>query len=321
LDIETRAALDTLEWSRLVEQDEAATFFHTPEWSDLLTSTLPGFRASHLTARDAGRLVGVMPVLERPRLGATTLESMAFGTFGGPVVAGVGAGDAAAALLSAFEESSASVRVGLAQVVDRAGRVTERLLPGFARESETVQVVPLDADYDEVHGRFHRSARNKIRKAVKSGVAVRRAEGEEDFLAYHRVLEECSREWNVKPRPGVEFFSALSGIDARSVQMWLAVHDGDVIAGDLNFVSHGVIMNWGNVSTDAAKSLAPNNLLHARAIEQGIADGHRFYDLGSSAGIEGVRAFKASFGTEDVPIARFFREKSWYRGAKRVVGR
>ena len=320
MDIETRTSLDTGEWSRLVEQDEAATFFHTPEWADVLASTLPGFRQSHLAALEDGRLVGVMPVLERPRLGATTMESMAFGTFGGPVVAADAPG-AAEALLSEFADAARSSKVGLAQVVDRGGRVNDGDLPGFVREDDAVQVVRLDADYDQVFGRFHRSARNKIRKALKSGVSVRRAEGEDDFLAYMAVLEVCGREWNVKPAPGREFFSALSELSPDAVQMWLAVHDGDVIAGDLNFVSHGVVMNWGNVSTEAAKSLAPNDLLHGHAIEQGIADDHSLYDLGSSAGIEGVRSFKARFGTVDVPIARHVAEKAWYRAAKRLAGR
>jgi CelD/BcsL family acetyltransferase involved in cellulose biosynthesis len=321
LDIQTHATPEAGEWSRLVEQDEAATFFHMPQWADLLTSTLPGFRAAHIVALDGHALVGLVPALERSRLGATTLESMAFGTFGGPAVAGDAPEGTVSKLLAAFVRSAGSVKVGLAQVVDRSGRVTDRDLPGFSREDDLVQVVRLDADYEELFDRFHRSARNKIRKAVKSGVIVRRAVGEEDFLAYHSVLEECSRDWNVRPRPGVEFFSALSTLDRDAVQMWLAVHDGRVIAGDLNFVAHGVVMNWGNVSTDAARALAPNNLLHANAIERGIADGHSVYDLGSSAGIEGVRAFKASFGTVDVQVARFTREKAWYRGAKRAAGR
>jgi CelD/BcsL family acetyltransferase involved in cellulose biosynthesis len=322
LDIATSAHLDTGEWRRLVEQDEAATFFHTPAWSELLTSTLPGFRSSQITAREQTQVVGVMPVLERAHAGATTIESMAFGTFGGPIVATGSPAGTGAALLSGFSEVARSVRVGLAVVVDRSGRVTPEQLPGFVHERGTVQVVRLDADYDELQRRFRPSARNKIRKARKAGVRVRRAVGEADFLEYHRVLEICSRDWKIRPRPGMEFFVAMSALDPESVQMWLATDEaGDVIAGDLNFVSHGTIMNWGNVSTDAAKSLAPNNLLHAKAIEQGVADGHSVYDLGSSGGLEGVRKFKSSFGTEDVAITRFVREKGWYRAAKRVARR
>ena len=321
LEIEVSADVNPEEWSRLVAEDGAATFFQTPEWSDVLISTLPGFESSHAAARDGDRLVAVMPVLARSRLRATTLESMAFGTFGGPVLSAAATADTAGLLFAAFAHAAASMRVGLAQIVDRSGRIRESHLPGFRRIDDTVQVVSLDGSYEELEKRFKPSARNKVRKAVKAGVTVRRAESESDFLAYHAVLEECSREWAIRPRPGPDFFSALSALDRGVVQMWLAVHDGTVLAGDLNFALHGTVMNWGNVSTDAAKSLAPNILLHANAIEQGVRDGHRAYDLGSSGGIEGVRAFKSSFGTADVPVRRFVLEKSWYRGLKKVAGR
>jgi hypothetical protein len=321
LEIGAAADVNTREWSRLVEQDEAATFFHTPEWSELLTSTLPGFRASHLSGFHDGRLAAVLPALARPRFKAETLESMAFGTFGGPVMGEEAPDGAAGELLAEFVAGASSLRVGLAVLVDRSGRVIETDLPGFERVDDTVQVVRLDADYDGLMRRFKPSARNKVRKAVKAGVRIERAESEDDFLAYYAVLEECSRDWAIRPRPGPEFFSALAGMDRNAVQMWLARFDGEVLGGDLNFAMHGTVMNWGNVSTDGAKSLAPNNLLHANAIEVGAREGYHTYDLGSSGGLEGVRAFKASFGTQDVPVTRFVLEKGWYRALRKAAGR
>lgn len=309
------------EWSRLVAEDTAATFFHTPEWSDVLTSTLPGFEPAHIAARESGRLVAIMPVLGRTRLRTTTLESMAFGTSGGPVLGAEAPSDATRAVLAQFTGAAASLRVALAHVVDRSGRIQESDLPGFRCMDDTLQVVSLEENYEQLEKRFKPSARNKVRKAVRAGVTVKRAESETDFLAYHAVLEECSRGWAIRPRPGREFFSALFELDRNVVQMWLAVHDGDVLAGDLNFALHGTVMNWGNVSTDAAKSLAPNNLLHANAIEQGVHDGHHTYDLGSSGGIDGVRAFKSSFGTADVPVRQFVLQKAWYRAVKKAAGR
>jgi CelD/BcsL family acetyltransferase involved in cellulose biosynthesis len=319
LDIRVSATLCPGEWSRLVTEDEAATFFQTPEWSDVLTSTVPGFRAEHIAASAGGKPVAIVPVLGRPMFGTSTVESMAYGTFGGPVLGASAPGGTASALLAEFVRRAKSPRVRFAQLSDRSGRVGGDDLPGFVRNDDTLQVVRLDAEYDELLSRFKPSARNKIRKATKAGVTVRRAESEGDFLAYHAILEECSRDWQIRPRPGSEFFSALSMLDPAMVQMWLAVCDGDVIAGDLNFVSHGSIMNWGNVSTDGAKSLAPNNLLHAKGIEQGVLDGHHTYDLGSSRGLPGVRRFKESFGTVDVPIGRFVMDAVWYRAARRLA--
>lgn len=320
MDIGAGTDVDRTEWSRLVAHDEAATFFHTPDWADLLSSTLPGFRPAHFEASEGERLLAVIPALSRPRFKAETLESMAFGTFGGPVVAEDAPEGTVESLLAGFARAASSLRVGIAQLVDRSGRVDGSALPGFERIDDVVQVVRLDAEYEELQRRFKPSARNKIRKAIKAGVTVRRAESEADFLAYYTILEECSRDWEIRPRPGLEFFSALSRLDPDAVQMWLALQDGHVLGGDLNFAMHGTVMNWGNVSTDAAKSLAPNNLLHANAIEQGVRDGHHTYDLGSSGGLEGVRAFKASFGTVDAPVRRFVTEKGWYRAVKRAAG-
>lgn len=302
-----------------MREDACATFFHTPEWSELLTGTLPGFRARPLAVKANGRAAGVLPAVSRRRAPAGTMESMAFGTFGGPLVAADAPPGTAAALLAAFSRAAHAPSVAFSQLVDRSGRVSPRDLRGFERRDDTVQIVRLDSDYETLVSRFRPSARNKIRKAKRAGVTVRRAESTADFLAYHSVLEECSRDWSVRPKPGREFFAALSELDPELVQMWLAEHDGVVIGGDLNFVLHGTVMNWGNVSTHAAKSLAPNNLLHARAIEEGVRAGYDTYDLGSSAGLAGVRAFKASFGTVDLPIARFVLEKRWYAALRKVA--
>jgi hypothetical protein len=319
LDIGVSSDIREGEWDALSAGDASSSFFQTRDWSDLVVRTLPSFSGAHLVCRAAGRAVACLPVLMRRRLLASSVESNVFGTYGGPISASDAPAEAESLLLNAFAELAASSGVSIAQITDRRGRIPPHALPGFRRVPFVVQVVRLDGSYDRLFAAFKPSARNKIRKAIKAGVKVRRAEGTEDFLAYHRILEECSREWSVRPRPGPSFFVELSKLDRSMVQMWLATHRGEIIAGDLNFALHGSVMNWGNVSTDAAKALAPNNLLHAHAIEQGVLEGRGTYDLGGSAGISGVRAFKASFGAEDVEACRYVSEKAWRIVARRLL--
>lgn len=309
------------EWGRLVAESATATFFQTPAWSAVVAKTVPGMSEAHLGAREDGRLVGVLPVIRRRVALFSTVESMSFGTPGGPVVAAAAPPEVVGTLLDGFRRAAVGPLVGHAQLVDRNSDVDPAALRGFAEVRETAQVIPLDASYEELERRFRPSARNKVRKARKAGVSVRRAEGEDDFLRYHSILEECRRRWGSDRGPGPEFFVELSHLSADSVEMWLAVHDETVIGGDLNFVEGGVVMNWGNVSSDAARSLAPSNLLHAWAIERGSERGLRLYDLGSSAGIEGVRAFKASFGATETEYRRFVRDRGWYRALRAVAGR
>jgi lipid II:glycine glycyltransferase (peptidoglycan interpeptide bridge formation enzyme) len=181
---------------------------------------------------------------------------------------------------------------------------------------EPAQVLQLGRPFDQIWAGFKPSARNKIRKAEKAGVTVRIASSEADFVAYHEMLTECSRRWATPAGFGRGFFIGLAELGPETVQMWIAEHESQIVAGDLNFLYGDTIMNWGNVSRPQARSLAPNNLLHARAIKWGVERGLAGYNLGSSRGLPGVGSFKASFGTETVDLVRLSLEKPWYRIAK-----
>ena len=103
--------------------------------------------------------------------------------------------------------------------------------------------------------------------------------------------------------------------------MFLAVQDDLVIAADLNFLWNDTVFNWGNVSRRAARDLAANTLLHAHTIEVAVEGERTMYNLGSSAGIKGVEAFKSAFGTKRVSYSTYVIEKRWYRILKSIVVR
>jgi len=306
------------EWDELVRQDDAATFFHTSHWNGLLEGTDAGFRPVWFLLQADGALAAGLPAAFRERGGFRVLSSMPHGTFGGPVVPAGAPPGACEALVDAFRSAAREPRTAAAHMVDFSGRLGAGV-DGFDATDEEAQVVRLDRDFEELWAGFKPSARNKIRKARKAGVTVRRAESEADFLAYCDMLAECERKWGSVSEFGESFFRALSGMGRDLVHVWLAEHDGEIIAGDLNFVTNGVVFNWGNVSRESAKRFAPNNLLHAAAIEDGLREGHSLYNLGSSAGIPGVEAFKESFGTVRVAYREYRSERPWYRAARTLA--
>ncbi len=302
-------------WNELVAADGQATFFHRTEWGRILCDAGVGASELYLFVRSGGNLAAGLPAVRVRRGPFLILASMPLGTYGGPVLRPDAPTDAAPALLRAYADLAARPDVAAAHLMDEAGRVAAPPR-GFSRHTEHAHRIALDQGYEAVWSGFRPSARNKVRKARKAGVSVRRAASESDFLAYHEMLIECSQRWGEECIFGRGFFVSLSELDDEIVQMWLAEHDGDVIGGDLNFVLHGRVMNWGNVSRSSARSLAPNNLLHAASMEMGAGRGYLVYDLGSSAGIEGVDAFKSAFGTTLVPLTRLSLMKPWYRAAR-----
>ena len=320
MEIELLSAAASEEWDRLIAEDPRATFFHTRHWARLLGSALAGMGAGFLVARSDGAAVAGMPFARVRRAGVTVLASMPFGTFGGPVLGRGAPPGAASALVGAFARLAAAPLVGAAHLVDFAGRVHEPP-PGFAAVVEEAQVVRLARPPEAIRASYKPSARNKIRRAQAAGVAVRRASSEGDFAEYGDMLAECCRRWGTRCDFGPAFFRELSRVDPAMAQMWLAEHEGRIVAGDLNFALHDMVVNWGNVSRDSARALAPNNLLHDTAIEEGHRAGLALMNLGASAGIEGVDAFKASFGAERVQFRRFALAKPWYRALRRAARR
>lgn len=309
--------IDPAEWNALVAEDPSATFFARSEWVELIAGVSPRSDPLYLTAHDAGRLVAGLPAVRKRRLGLSTIESLPFGTYGGVVSAPGCPPEATAGILRGYERIARGPLVAAAHLMDLRG--TAPGLEGFRVRDEGAQIVRLDRPFEEIWRGFRPSARNKIRKAKKAGVRVRRAAQADDYREYHSMLAKLSERWGDPCPFDLAFFLALSKLDPATVQMWVAELDGSIIGADLNFVQNGWIMNWGNVSRHEARRHAPNNLLHSAAIERGIEDGHRVYDLGSSAGIPGVEAFKSAFGTERIALRLLSVEKPWYRCARRVA--
>ncbi len=307
-------------WDDLIARDPSASFFQTRVWSDVLSAALPDheplFAACHLGAD----LVAGLPVIRRSRGPVTVVESMPFGTYGGLVASDRAPTDAPTRLVSALLDAVAGAGLGQVRIVDFAGRL-EHACDGFTAIASEAQVIDLDRSYEEIWAGFRPSARNKVRKAEKAGVTVREARGIDDFIAYHALLEECSERWGTPNPFGEEFFTALAGTGSDAVQMWLAVYEGNVIGGDLNFISATSVFNWGNVSHRESVSLGTVPLMHARAMEDGCRRGLETYNLGGSGGIDAVARFKSAFGTRPVPYTEYVLEKGWMRLGKRLRGR
>ncbi len=307
-------------WDDLVAGDRSASFFQTRVWSDVLATALPEHESLFAACHVGDDLVAGLPVIRRSRGPLTVVESMPFGTYGGVLACDRAPADAPDQLVRALVDAVAGPTLGQLRIVDFTGRMGPAC-EGFTAVSSEAQVLDLDRSYEDVWAGFRPSVRNKVRKARKAAVTVREAEGTDDFLAYHGLLEECSERWGAPNPFGEDFFTALAATGSETVQMWLAVHEGNVIGGDLNFISATSVFNWGNVSHRESVSLGTVPLMHARAIEDGCRRGLATYNLGGSGGIDAVARFKSAFGTRPVPYTEYVLEKGWMRFGKRLRGR
>jgi predicted N-acyltransferase len=310
--------VDPRQWERLLEQDQAATFFHTLDWGRLIEGTIPGWQRVYVTAEHEGDLVAAIPAMKYSRSGTTMVGSMPFGTYGGVVLGERVPATAVPELVMGFFQMCNSPRVAAAELVDFRGHLLIPPLGGLKRFERNAHVLELATDYDGIHKSFKPSNRNKIRKAERAGVVVRRGKTTADFLKYRDVFNHCCKRWKRRPFLRQTFFVRLSELDPEHVRLWLAEYRDRVIAGLLNFRLNGSVQNWGSVSFSSTWDVAPNNLLHARAIQDAVHMGCRCYNFGENPGLPGVDDFKKTFGTRQRSYNSFRWERTWYRALRRV---
>lgn len=313
MDIELSASVSRSEWRDLIARDREATFFHTLEWARHIEATIPGWRRQYLIARLNGRLAGAVPFMTRAKKGALVAASMPFGTYGGVIVDPDASRAIPHRLAHRFIDIGRSSRVVQSVLVDFAGRLSPPELGYRTGAMNHAHVIDLEPGYDALWRGFRQTNRNKVRKARRAGITVRRAHAASEYYEYYKILLSCCRRWGRRDYLGSRFFCELSRLDQEGVHLWLAEDDGKPIAGLLNFAWGRTIFGWGNVSLSGKWCHAPNNLLHVVAIQDAVRRGARTYNLGANPGLPGVEVFKASFGTRLRGYRTYRTEKPWFR--------
>ena len=174
---------------------------------------------------------------------------------------------------------------------------------------------------DEVLKGMNQLWRRNIRKAAKAGVVVRQG-SRSDLAAFHAIYLETAERDGFTPRPPEYFetmWDALRGEDPDRIRLYLAEHEGDVVAattwvrvGEHAWYSYGA-------STSAKREVRGSNAIQWQMIQDALAAGATVYDLrGITEGLEagdpqlGLIQFKVGTGGRaveypgewDLPINR-----------------
>jgi lipid II:glycine glycyltransferase (peptidoglycan interpeptide bridge formation enzyme) len=154
---------------------------------------------------------------------------------------------------------------------------------GFAAgQPRWVFQLPLaDKDEDQILKGMNQLWRRNIKKADKAGVVVTQGKAE-DLPAFHRIYTETAERDHFTPRPLSYFqtmFDALLAEDPDRIRLYLAHHEGDLVAattwvrvGDHAWYSYGA-------STTDKREVRGSNAIQWRMITDALAAGARVYDL------------------------------------------
>lgn len=275
------------DWTGFVESRQAATVFHDLGWKRTLERAFD-YRSRYRLAYDGRELVGVVPGFEVPTLVGTTV-TMPFAEYGFPLA------DDPKPVLSALAASTPMLETRILKEAHWTGTVGYGELGYGGVETGVCLRLAVDRSYESVwEESFASGGRRNVRKAREHELAVREADG---FEEYYRLYLETMRRLGSPPFPA-EFFTALREELGAAVTVLLAEREGRTVAGLLAFSWGGTRLIWGNVSTRDAWEAKPNDLLYAEVIRRACESDDSLVDFGRNERDSSVHAFKSQFGGE-----------------------
>ncbi len=208
--------------------------------------------------------------------------------------------------------------------------------------SKSTIFVDLSGGDDAVLASFSQSARRNIRKANDGGVDVTAVAGSEENLAIMYDLmkaTEARARYGLRPR---NYFLDYwrTQIEAKQAQLFLARHDGEVLAG--LFATHIGHRAWykDGGSHDVKRDLNASYLTQWEVMRWLMARGITSYDMvgspnrdkvGTGDPRDGLYTFKSKFNPEitefigcwDLPLGALggIRYPLWLKLGERVAGR
>jgi lipid II:glycine glycyltransferase (peptidoglycan interpeptide bridge formation enzyme) len=165
---------------------------------------------------------------------------------------------------------------------------------------------------DDVLAGMNQLWRRNIRKAEKSGVVVTNGTAT-DLKAFHDLYVHTAERDHFTPRPLAYFqtmYDALGADDPGRIRLWLAHHEGDLVAATISVrVGTHAWYSYGASSSDK-RDVRGSNAVQWAMIRDAIAAGAEVYDLrGITATLDpddphiGLIQFKTGTGGEAVETA------------------
>ena len=290
-------------WDGFVAAHPDGTFFHQAAWRGVLEQAF-GHRTHYLMAERDGAVTGVLPLGHvRSALFGSTLVSVPFCVYGGPLVADRASFDAllaqAAALMAPARASALELRFLTPPPADwlapeewpeRRDLYATFRKPIAADDAANMQAIP-------------RKQRAVLRKGIERGLSAS-ADHNVDLL--HRIYAESVRNLGT-PVFARRYFRMLADTFRDRMDV-VTVRDGGVpVAAVMNFYWRDEVLPYYGGGTPAARACYAHDFMYWEVMRRAAARGCRHFDFGRSKTGTGAFAFKKNWGFPPAPLHYRFR--------------
>lgn len=281
-------------WWEMCEANRSATFFATPDWANILTSTFSRFHAKPFFLELGADAACLIPAVEvrrvHPQLSA--LHSMPFGTYGGVFCRGY----VEAETRDAFLQSFIRERGPRLQRTFYPNPLADSINEAVATHVGYVHTLDLSGGWQTWWEGLHGRDRYEFKKAEQRGVDVRDGMDPRTFETFceNHARQALSR--NADVTFPVRFYRSLWEQRSPRIQLWTAHENGRMVAGVLAFRFQSQLTPFLSFVLPEARADAPTHLIYARMFRRAAEEGATDCNFLGSGGIPSIERFKISMG-------------------------
>jgi len=283
-------------WDSFVGSAPDAVHFHQFGWAQVIQSVY-GYKPVYLMAQRAGKIVGVLPLMDvkSPLLGRS-LVSTAFTVGGGPLAqtSGIAAKlcEEAAKIGEERRVQYVELRTGKACVenwVTKQGKYA-----AFRRA--------ISSDHDANLKAVPRKRRAEIRKAVALAQAGDLDISlERDLERFYALYARSVRDLGTPIFPR-RYINELARIFGEQVEVSTAVYRGKAVASLVSFYFRDAVMPYFIGAGPGAREARAHDFLYWSLMQRAVDRGVTEFDFGRSKIGGGPYAYKKLWGFEPAPL-------------------
>ncbi|MHC4205522.1 MAG: GNAT family N-acetyltransferase [Planctomycetota bacterium] len=300
-------------WDEFVTAHPYGWICHLAGWKKVLEDAFPHMRGHYLILQDENTraIRAAMPVFEvKSWIMGTRLVSIPYATLSDPLVSSAEdfetLFESVIALSKQVHASYIQIRSHNSQPLIRDSRVASTCVYKH-------HYLQLSDDPERLKKNFHRTCvRQRISRAIKSGLTLRTIDGESSLRDFYRLYVLSRKHLGLPPQPYAFFRSLWQTFSGSGyVRVLLALKGNEPIAGSILLkFKERVSVEW-MVSDVKYRDLSPNHYLFWQAMKSAWEEGFKIFDFGrTSHNNHHLMDFKARWGTKITDLPNYYYPSS-----------
>jgi len=277
------------DWDDYVLKHEGGTFFHQIGWKKAIERAY-GLKSYYLLAKDGDKIIGVLPLFAVKHIAhGRCLVSLPFGPYGGVCADN---DKVKRALINAAAEITRTEKARYLELRQWNNSVSDLPL----NNHYVTLILQLEEDSEKLWKNFKSEIRNRVRKAIKSGLEFHIGD-REDLKDFYAVYLENMRDLGT-PAHSFAFIQAVMDEFPSQIKIFLVRHAEKTIGGMFVILFKSAAINMWASSLKSYLQYSPNNLLYWGVIKFASENGYKYFDFGRSAWNSGTFIFKQRWGAQ-----------------------